>query len=100
MKEKSPLWTEGELRKKRPCCGKEMENGTLMAPGGRGVYWLPGGAHLKGGLITPSRVEKSGGLSLGKVLPIGFLAQDPPITYYCRAWRRLFTFLDGEEPSG
>lgn len=53
MEGKKPLWTEGALREGN---GKRR----LAGPGGRGVYWLPGGGPLKRGLVTPSGVEKNG----------------------------------------
>lgn len=83
---------------KCPCCGKEMENGVLLAPGAAVCTGFREGAPLKRGLVTPSGVEKNGGIALGRVFLMGFFAQDPPITYYCRSCRTLFTFLEGEPP--
>lgn len=75
-----------------------MENGVLLAPGGCGVYWLPGGGPSEKGPCHPLRRREKRGIALGRVFLMGFFAQDSPITYYCRSCRTLFTFLEGEPP--
>lgn len=75
-----------------------MENGVLLAPGGRGVYWLPGGGPSEKGPCHPLRRREKRGIALGRVFLMGFFTQDPPITYYCRSCRTLFTLLEGEPP--
>lgn len=97
MEGKSPCGQKGR-------CGKmtllREGNGKrrLAGPGGRGVYWLPGGGPSEKGPCHPLRRREKRGIALGMVFLMGFFAQDPPITYYCRSCRTLFTFLEGEPP--
>lgn len=97
MEGKKPLWTEGALRKNAPAAGRKWKTASCWPRGPRCVLASGRGPSEKGPCHPLRRREKRG-IALGRVFLMGFFAQDPPITYYCRSCRTLFTFLEGEPP--
>lgn len=98
MEGKKPLWTEGALRKDAPAAGRKWKTASCWPPGAAVCTGFREGGPSEKGPCHPLRRREKRGIALGRVFLMGFFAQDPPITYYCRSCRTLFTFLEGEPP--
>lgn len=97
MEGKSPCGQKGRCGK-TPLLREGNGKRRLAGPRGPRCVLASGRGPSEKGPCHPLRRREKRGIALGRVFLMGFFAQDPPITYYCRSCRTLFTFLEGEPP--